>query len=223
MTFSVISFGVALIFLGVFLVFSLISYYEQNKKKYDFRNCFPYEINNYTVTRDNIFGRISLIISAIAIVFFYTTYPLGLTSYHFGLAVFVSILGIISVVSMLLIVFVPFLNLKLHLGSDIVFFSSTFMLNIGIAFLSLWELRDNTVSVNILKTIIGVIALIIAVFLIILVMNSKMKEFSKLKENTSDDGTVTYERPRWFVLAYTEWIYILALFVDLLLLILIRV
>lgn len=219
---STISFGVALIFLGVFLVFSLISYFDQNKKKYDFRNCFPNELNNYTVTRDNIFGRISLIISAVAIIFFYTTYPLDLTSYHFGLAVFASVMGIISAVAMVLIVFVPFLNLKLHLVSDIVLFSSTFMLNIGIAFLALWELRDNTASINILKTISGVIAFILSLFLIILVMNSKMKEWSKLNEKTSEDGTITHERPRWFVLAYTEWIFILTLFVDLLLLVLIR-
>jgi len=223
MTFAIISFGVALLFLGVFLVFSLVSYFDQNKKKYDFRNCFPYEINNYTITRDNVFGRIALIVSAVAIIFFYVTYPMELKGYHLGLAVFVAVLGVVGAVAMLLIIFVPFLNLKLHLATDVVLFASTFMLNIGIAFLALWELRDNTVTaVNILKTIAGVIALILSIFLIILVMNSKMKDWTKLEEHASEDGTVTYDRPRWFVLAYTEWIYILALFMDLLLLILIK-
>ncbi|MDY0177654.1 MAG: sodium/proton-translocating pyrophosphatase [Erysipelotrichia bacterium] len=219
MAHQIASFVLATIFIALFLVFSLISYFDYHKKKFDFKNTFPYEINDYKITRENIYGKISFGVSLLALIFFYATYSLGLTNYHFGMAIFIGLMGIIGLLASAIIFFASFNNLKLHLAGDVLLFSSGIALNAGISFYTLWDLRDRTIPINILKIVIGAIVLLIMVVLILLVINPKMKEWNKLEEKTSEDGTVSYERPKRIILAYVEWLYFLILFIDALLLV----
>lgn len=219
MTLSIFSFVLSIIFIALFFVFSLVSYFDANKKKFNFRNSFPHEINNYRLTRDNVYGKISFVVSIISLLFFFSTYPIGLTGYHFGLAMYVALAGIMGALAMAIVVFVPFTNLKFRLIGDVTLFTSVFALNVGIGFFALWDLRDKTIDINLLKVSIGIIALLIGIALIAFVANPKMKKWNKLEEKKSADGTISYDRPKWVILAYTEWIYLVAIFIDALLLV----
>jgi len=215
------SFILSIVFLGLFLLFSLIAFFDQNKKKYDFKNCFPYEINKYKLTRENVFGRVALILSALMVIYFLCCYPIGKTGYEFGVSIFMAVTGILAAISMVFIIFTPIQNLKNHLIFDILLFVGVLALTFSLGFYSLWPLKESLTNIDVKRTLVGVTAIFIVIGLVALVFNPKMKEWAQLKEKVEEDGTVTYERPKWFVLAYTEWIFIALIYIDILLLLII--
>ncbi len=213
-----VSFILSIVFFALFILFSLIAFFDKNKVKYDFRNSFPYEINKYKLTRDNAFGRVSLILSSLMVIYFLCCYPIGKTGYEFGISIFIAVTGILAAISMIFVVFTPIQNLKNHLIFDILLFVGVLALTFGLGFFALWPLKESLAEIDIKRTLIGVGAIFIVIGLFALILNPKMKQWAMLKEKIAEDGAVTYERPKWFVLAYTEWIFIATIFVDLLLL-----
>jgi len=54
----------------------------------------------------------------------------------------------------------------------------------------------------------------IALFIVFIAVNPKLKEWTKLEKVKLPDGTIGYDRPKVFILALSEWVVILCSFVS---------
>lgn len=59
-----------------------------------------------------------------------------------------------------------------------------------------------------------VLAALLAIFDILIVFNPKLSNWAKLEQIQNQDGTVSYDRPKIFPLALSEWLMILSLFLS---------
>lgn len=60
-------------------------------------------------------------------------------------------------------------------------------------------------STGIVQIIFGVLCFVIAVAALLLIVNPKLKDWPRLECVSETDGTVSYKRPRPFVMAASEW------------------
>lgn len=58
------------------------------------------------------------------------------------------------------------------------------------------------------------IFIMIALFILILAVNPKLKDWTKLEKVKLPDGTIGYDRPKVFILALSEWLIILSTIVS---------
>jgi hypothetical protein len=210
-----VSFILSIVLIAIFFLFSLLSYKEENNKKYDFRCMFPYELNSYKNTKDNIFGKISLVLSLVLICYFFIAIPSYGRS-NFEIQIPLALFATLSIISSISLFFIPFKFLKLHLVLDIILFVSLVSLTLSLSFYGLEFVKSLGASEEYITfgIIIVSVCLVLLIPLLILIFNPKLKNWSKLVEIKNDDGTFTYNRPKWFTLAYTEWIFIAYLFLD---------
>ena len=59
---------------------------------------------------------------------------------------------------------------------------------------------------NIASLILAIIAGLIAIAILIITLNPKLKDWPRLEGVKQEDGTITYARPKIFWLAFSEWL-----------------
>ena len=197
---SSLLFGLILICFTGFFVFSSLNYKRRFNVKYNPLNMFPYELNYEQTFRDNFFGNLFLFfVSIIGIVF----YVLIIKESTSG---FIILLAISGILSSLLFSFIPLINLKYlkkHLSSSIFFFVSTLVSLLSNALIALnyhntW-LDNSSLVLTIIFFVFG------GLYLIVL-FNPKISLWTKMEVVENSDGTSFYKRPKFFPLAYTEWL-----------------
>lgn len=187
------------VFFGAFLISSILNYKSRFNLPYSLRNTFPYELNYRGKFKDNISGNVSLIISTLCLATFFAVF---MKHYNNGFYIATLISGALISIASLLLVFVPLTLLKFHLALDLIMFVFTMFANGILAtgvFFSYYE------TPNILFLISGIIASIFTVIIFILIMNPKLSRWANLAPEPNKDGSVSYKRPKYFVLAFSEW------------------
>ena len=198
-----------LLFMIAFILFSFINYKSRFKSDYDFRNHFPYELNYESKFKDNLIGNICLIISSTCGLAFYATFN---TTYNNGYLIFAMIGGMINIVLSSILFFAPLKALRVHLGVAVFNIVLSFLVPIAFAFAAS---IDYSQTKNVSSLIMVILNSIICLIVFILVMNPKLSRWADLDKKENKDGTVTYARPKYFVLAFTEWLlYFLTIIVE---------
>ena len=183
-----------------FIAFSFTNYKERFHLPYDLRNHFPYELNYESKFKDNFLGNLLLALAIGCGIAFYITFDSAKQNGYF---LFVMVGGIIHLLSIFFLAFVPLKLTKSHLALVTLEIVLSFLIPFAIAINA--SLTYNTSKDNSYLTFI-ILPTILCIAIFILIMNPKLTKWSKMDEKKNEDGTTTYLRPRYFILAFYEWI-----------------
>jgi hypothetical protein len=193
---------------GLMLTYGLLAKRSQ-KKEYDFLSYFPYEFYEdsrgaYLGTR--LFQGLYLLattgLSLYLLSSFYAYAGLGF-SYLIGIAVFSFALGAVE----LLLTIVTPRNPKEHL---LLFYLFGGLLSITVAMMGsfLYALYKKTPASGSVLLLFALILFFLALCAFLVLLNPKLQKWDRLEAQAEKDGTVTFVRPRPFVLAASEWLLI---------------
>lgn len=196
--------GASIIFFIGYILISKSNYYQRFKMEYHMRNTFPYEFNYQGTFKDNLVGNLFLCLSFITSMANYAMFDMT----HSGFMIFVMVVGFFSSIMVLVINFVPLRLLKAHIISSVLTLIAGFALpaSLSIASFSIYNANENKLA---LAT--AIISLVLTIFVFILLMNPNLTHWAQAEKKTNDDGTVTYIRPKYFVLAFTEWLCVITI------------
>jgi hypothetical protein len=116
--------------------------------------------------------------------------------------------SILYSIAILLVVFVPLKLLRTHLICSTFLIGASFLnfAALGFTFLDFYNLFKN----NVIFVVFSIFSFVIALFYFLLVMNPKLTSWAKV-EKAEQNGKTIYKRPKYFVLAFTEWLCIFGL------------
>ena len=192
---------IAAVSFTIFMVFSMLNYKKRYNVTYNLRNMFPYEFNYETTFKDNLIGNIFLVATSVGLVLFYVSFFQSIGSY--GLPIITMVAGIVASVMMPFISFVPIKMIRMHLFVDVLFFIMTFLTS---ASFGLIMLNEYQVFMQAKSLVMAIVNFVFALGVFAILMNPKLTHWGDLEEVENSDGTKYYKRPKYFVLAFSEWL-----------------
>ena len=187
------------VFLFLFIFLSIFNYKNRFHQSYDIRNHYPYELNYESKFKDNLLGNISVIVFAVTSIGFYTLMD---GKYNNGFLLFTLIAGSIYSLALASLTFISFKSLRIHLLVVLLCIVLSFLIPFSNAF-NLSQAYKTTKDATAL--VFMILNAVYCLIIFILMMNPKLSHWAELKEKNNPDGTVTYERPKYFILAFIEW------------------
>lgn len=175
---------------------------EFNIRQYFLYEAFEGEKNKVFLLRilegililSNVFGNLCL--------FFMDHDETLLSKYYFLILVGVStILGVI----LLFLSIIPLKEEKLHV---LLFFAFAVFLAIenGSAGWIFIGAMKNSIEYGNLDMTFGVISFVFAILSFLPLINPNLKEYATLIPTTNQDGSISMKRPKYFVMAFSEWL-----------------
>lgn len=216
MTGFIIGFFVASIvfFLG-FIFLSKCNYFAKYKMKYNMRNMFPYEFNFKNTFSDNVTGNLCLIIySCLSLAFYVLSLQEGFIINNYYVALIACGINVVMTSSL---VFIPLNAVRLHLGVGIISLVSSFASFGALGYITLTDFQTFE---SIPSLIIAIISLVFCLIYFAVCMNPKLNAKINYETEVKEDGSTIYKRPKFFVLAFSEW---LSIFSNLILMILLLI
>ena len=206
--FSLIAFGA--ISLAMFLMIFISS--KARKTDFSFRRNFPYEVSELNPEIMPIFKPLLYVVTALAFspIFFITPLITDFGDLGF-LCIFITCAyGLLAICNCLLFFFDARFN-KTHIILVTISMCLAILANLLTVLLSFLVMRDyqKIGTTHIISIICLALSALIAVAMLILAFNPKLKNWAKLEANKSSDGEKTYSRGKVFILAFSEWLTIL--------------
>ena len=199
----------------LFLVFGFVcfqfllpkSYDNTHAKRYSRSQMFPAELLDST-EKYTVFARVFIII--VAIVMFlgsgYLLASISLLSSLQVISIFVLMGGVLASFGFAAQLLVnPLNNIRFHVFAFVFFGLMSALYDFG-NIIAFTRIPGNSALPYILVVLLGLLGL----GKIVLLLNPKLMHWAKLDSKMEEDGTMTYSRPKPFVLALTEWIFIYA-------------
>ena len=198
----------SIILFGSFVVVSIYNYRNRFKLEYHLRSHFPYELNYHGRYKDNLYGNIIYVVYFLVVGAFIVLS----TTYNNGYLIFALIAGVIALICVSAFVYVPVDFLRVHLLIVAIGFIFSLAFSVSVALASYFTYKDNN-SVSMLISFI--VSMINSAAYVILILNPKLSHWADMDHETKEDGTVTQVRPKFFVLAFSEWMMMILLIVNL--------
>ena len=167
---------------------------------YDLRNHFPYELNFESKFKDNLFGNVCISVSTVLSILFFIFFD---ETHLNGFLLFAMIAGIVNSLIILSLVFVPLKLLKAHLILVTVNIALSFLVPFSLAMAASFSYSSYK---EVGQLVFIILPALICIFIFILIMNPKLTKWALLDKKTNPDGSVSYVRPKIFILAFTEWL-----------------
>ena len=190
---------VAIFLFACFLLASIFNYRARFKKDYHLRSHFPYELNYHGSYKDNIYGNIIYALFILAVVVFLIFFSNGNSN---GYLIFALIAGSVTLISLSALIYIPIDQLRLHMLVVAMAFIFSLAFSVATVLAAYYKYKDNS-SIPALVSLI-VSSLIVAIHAI-LVLNPKLSHWADMEDQKNEDGSIVKVRPKYFVLAYTEW------------------
>ena len=199
----------SLILFIVFLVFSLTNYKKRFDLVYDLRNHFPYEINYKSRFNDNLIGNICLIASMVLSIssFACASYYLG----HYYLLIVAILSGSLYSLLNIFLFFSDIKYLKFHIFVVVLLSGLSFLTPASIGLVGLFLYQQKESIPGLVYLIIG---LLIGVFSFALIMNPKFSFNIQMKVVKLENGEEEVRRPTFIVMAFSEWLMTLFIFLS---------
>ena len=204
---------ISIFLLIIFLFLSLLRYQNTFHLKFDMRNMFPFEVNFKQDKSRLILTNILLILSTLMGIAFYILF----SSTHSGIHILILVAGIMAISCNTLLVFINTTFLRSHLLLMIFAYVSNFALAAGI-FYNAYKINSDILlypDTNQNLIIVSmVIAIISGLLVFVLLMNPKLSLNTNAKIKEDVNGNKIYERPKFIVMAFSEWLLIFAQFLS---------
>lgn len=190
-----------IIFFIAYFIFSRQNYKRRFGTDYDLRNHFPYEFNFEAPFSLNILGNVFLILAcAVSIGFF------ALTSAEIknnGFIIYSLITGVLYSIAIGVVNFIPLKTIKTHLLFSVILYGVAFATPCAIG-LGAFNVYQGSKSVFALVTFI--ISMVVGLFHFVLIMNPKVSLNIKMQAAIDEKGNEIYIRPKYIMMAFTEWL-----------------
>lgn len=190
-------------FLITFLIFAKATYKTTTGETYMFRRYFPFELFHQNKINIVSYVRLMLIlffaIMLASVVIFVTAFRNETSNLFYAIA-----LGIFYVVAML-VSLVTFILKPNYLKQFILYCTLVFVLNL-MSNATLGIICFTGIFTHVAYKIIGGFAFALSGFNLILTINPKLRNWSKLETQKNQDGTLSYIRPKISPLAFSLWL-----------------
>ena len=207
------------IFFFGYLLASLLNYKRRFKDTYDLRNHFPYEFNYEGKFSDNILGNVCLVLAIVLSITFYAL--TAVYKNNNGLLIFVLISGIIYSIIILVLNFISLKYLKTYMVFSIFLFAASFICPATIGLTAFSNYQDTK---NVIALILFIISIVVALFNFVLTMNPKLSLNIKMNVATDEKGNEYYVRPKYIMMAFSQWMMFFSLLIcDVLLIVLLTI
>lgn len=199
---------VSIVFFSLLIVASTLIYRRRTQVSYSLKNMFPFEFTYKSDFKTNFYTYMFLLLFVFACIGFFVTFDM---TYKDGYHIFTLISGVACSLLMVAIFIVPLTSLRLHVILAIIFFTLNFAC-VGSAFISAWRSNQEYFSaVKIVSLVIGGAILLVQFGSI---LNPKMTLNFKAEEKINENGEKVMVRPKWVVLAFTEWLHIILFIIN---------
>ena len=198
--------SLSLSFLSFFAFFFFLF---QNKKEenlpFSFRQYFLYEgfggrKNNLLRILQSSFLLLNVLSS---ILFYFLPIDQSLTSKYYFLLL--AIFFLVADVLYFFLSFVDFRREKMRIAL-FMFFGSFITISNGMGCFILLSISRKALENKALPLIFAVLSFLFALLSFLPLLNPKLNNYSKMENVTEKDGSSHLERPKYFVMAYSEWI-----------------
>lgn len=195
-------------FLGI-LIFGFSNYQETFKTKFSILNMFPYELSYHNQGMMIVFYRFFLylyaafsIAPALLMISKYYHFP-GYVSY----LIMIGILFVISAISFLTLHIIQAKYVRLHTLVATAYFAVS-ALAAGAVSIILLNLYISNNRVDFKFLLIGILEAMLGFATLLIMLNPRLRNWANMNAKTEEDGTVVIVRPRFFILAFSEWLVI---------------
>lgn len=190
--------------------FGRINYQNENKTKYSFLNMFPYELSN---VRRGTFLNFYRFFLYLYIAFSLTPALLLFSKYQSfsslsTFLIFINVLIILQTISFLSLNIIEARFIKVHTIIATLYFGLSILSSGGVA-IFLMNLYFSSSDPLLRNLILGIAFVVIGLLFIVVMLNPKLKTWPELESAINEDGTQSLRRPKFFILAFSEWIAIL--------------
>ena len=199
---------IAIVFFSLFIVSSVLIYRRRINMTYSIKNMFPFEFTYKSDFKNSFYTYLFLLLFAFTCMGFFITFD---RTYVNGLHIFMMISGIACSLLIVSLVMVPLTRLRAHVLLAIIFFTFNFFCA-GSTMLDAW--RSNQEYLSPVKIICIVIGGLIVVTQFISFLNPRMTLNFKAEEKINENGEKVMVRPKWVVLAFTEWLNIILFIIN---------
>lgn len=206
----------SIFFLIIYFIFSFKSYKKRFNLVYNPKNYFPYEIGYRVRFLDNIGLNALLILSMFFSFALFIYYGYGYNMMENSKLITI-IAGILLSFCIFFLFFADLKYTRFHIFLFVLTALAAFLLPAGIAILGFVDFQKTG---DIYPIIIGILSAIFAIFIFASLMNPRLSLQLNMKKAVDANGKEVLVRPRYFVLAFTEWVYIFSIIIDQILLIL---
>ena len=204
--------GLAIILFLGFILLSFNNYKKRFNVKYNPLNMFPYELNFEASFKDNLIGNIFLFATSLTGIVFHVLIIKSATS---GFIIILAVSGILASVLLSIVPLLPLTFLKTHLIVDIALFISVLLSIVSSALCALRYYQVWLDSENNPSLFLMIFYFVFGGIYLLFLFNPKMALWAKLEQVVNSDGTSYYQRPKFFPLAYTEWVTYIFYFISL--------
>ena len=199
----------SMFFFMMFMLFGIRSYQNRYKDiKYDIRNTFPYEMNYQLKYLDNVLPNVLLTLYILTSVCFFAFFDIKNLNVF---TIFMMASGILLAIVSFFMFFADLKYIRLHLLLVTMLSVSAFA---STAFIAVYGFNSFKNDTNILALVIAILAAIFGLFIFILMMNPKLNFRLEMKKAVTPEGKEILVRPKYFVMAFTEWLFIFSIFID---------
>ena len=204
--------GLAIILFLGFILLSFNNYKKRFNVKYNPLNMFPYELNFEASFKDNLIGNIFLFATSLTGIVFHVLIIKSATS---GFIIILAVSGILASVLLSIVPLLPLTFLKTPLIVDIALFISVLLSIVSSALCALRYYQVWLDSENNPSLFLMIFYFVFGGIYLLFLFNPKMALWAKLEQVVNSDGTSYYQRPKFFPLAYTEWVTYIFYFISL--------
>lgn len=190
------------------LLFIIYKTNKDEKKAFNFRQYFIYEGFAFDGKKRFLLrflqGFFLLINVGIAICSYFLPTDQSVTtgSYFLMIALF----EVIICLFWFLLSFLSFKEEKIRVAS-FMFYGAFIAIRNGTAgFILLSISRKTLEATSILALVFAILSFIFAGLALLPLLNPKLSNYAKLDQVIEKDGTVSYQRPKYFVMAFSEWL-----------------
>lgn len=192
------------LFSVIYIVSGIVSFKKNTGENYSFFKHFPHELSFKDDSNRKLYLAILTVNACMCALILINAFPFIYNFKSFSGFLFVEFLfAAISSISFVVMNLIEAKFIKQHTIIATLYMVSTFaMLAITDAYcFLLYSMDKNTFHVT-----IGILSSFLTLIEILTIINPKLKDWAKLESTKNDSGEIEYKRPRFFPLAYSEWI-----------------
>ncbi len=184
-------------------IYSSRAYKHAQNRAFDLRSEFPFELMDARISSLKM-GRVFLIIWGVLDVAVSTYLLASIQSHSFLLwmAVIYTISVLLRDISLIFLFFIPAFNFKPH-----------FLAFVSSCGLTAFSGASAVIACVQVREFVGNAALwfaigigVVSMFAMLIMVNPKLSNWAKLESTVDESGAVVERRPKYFILAFSEWL-----------------
>ena len=199
---------ISIVFFSLLIASSVLIYRRRMQTAYSIKNMFPFEFTYLSNFKSSFYTYMFLLLFVFSAIGLFVTFDM---TYKDGYHIFILISGVACSLLVIALFMVPLTRLRLHIILAIIFLTLSFACT-GAIFISAWKSNQEIFSpIKIVSLVIGGATLLTQFGSL---LNPRLTLNFKAEERVNENGEKIMVRPKWVVLAFTEWLNIILFIIN---------